>query len=175
MIKLKFSILAAVVAAAPLGLSAATASRLNPHSVEVNLGAEKLPLLIDFYGPNVFRLFSDPQGGLPRTPEASPEAQILVDNPRKESGAVIVKNNADGSVRVESSRISIDFPAEGETFTVTDLRTGKQVAQTVSPIKIEGKKTTLQFRENPGEYFYGGGVQNGRFSHKGQLIDIVNT
>ncbi|MBD5282057.1 MAG: DUF5110 domain-containing protein [Bacteroides sp.] len=175
MIKLKFSILAAVVAAAPLGLSAATASRLNPHSVEVNLGAEKLPLLIDFYGPNVFRLFSDPQGGLPRTPEASPEAQILVDNPRKESGAVIVKNNADGSVRVETSRISIDFPAEGETFTVTDLRTGKQVAQTVSPIKIEGKKTTLQFRENPGEYFYGGGVQNGRFSHKGQLIDIVNT
>ena len=29
-------------------------------------------------------------------------------------------------------------------------------------------------KENPGEYFYGGGVQNGRFSHKGKAIAIEN-
>lgn len=29
-------------------------------------------------------------------------------------------------------------------------------------------------KENPQEYFYGGGVQNGRFSHKGKVISIEN-
>lgn len=171
----KFSILAAVIAAAPLAGSAANGVQLNPQTVEVKFGADQQPLLIDFYGPNVFRLFADPQGGIPRNPDANPPAQILVNNPRKQSGAIIVKNNADGSVSVSSPRIRIDFPAEGQEFTVTDIVSGRQVVQTVAPISIDPKKTTLKFRENPGEYFYGGGVQNGRFSHKGKVIDIVNT
>ena len=33
---------------------------------------------------------------------------------------------------------------------------------------------TLTLKENPQEYFYGGGVQNGRFSHKGKAISIEN-
>ena len=35
-------------------------------------------------------------------------------------------------------------------------------------------RTVLTLTESPDEYFYGGGVQNGRFSHKGRVINIVN-
>lgn len=171
----KYSVLAALALAAPMGVAAATASRLNPSAVEVKLGDDSSRLLIDFYGPNLFRLFNDPQGGMPRNPEATPPAQILVDNPRAEAGPVIIEDNADGSVSISTDRIRIDFPAEGETFSVTDLVTGRKVMESVAPVSYEKSKTTLKFRENPGEYFYGGGVQNGRFSHKGKLIDIVNT
>ena len=39
-------------------------------------------MTLDFYGDNIFRVFQDNAGGIIRNPEAKPEAQILVDNPR---------------------------------------------------------------------------------------------
>ena len=39
---------------------------------------------------------------------------------------------------------------------------------------FEEKQVTLTLKENPTEYFYGGGGQNGRFSHKGKAISIEN-
>ncbi len=172
---IKFSVIAALALAAVPAANATTAKQLSPAAIEVNLGGDRQPLLVDFYGPNVFRLFTDPKGGEPRNPEANPPAQILVDNPRTDAGSVTVDNRVDGSVSISTSRIRLDFPADGETFTVTDLTTGKVVAETLSPVNFAGNKTTMRLREQPGEYFYGGGVQNGRFSHKGKVIDIVNT
>ena len=175
MSNIKFSVIAAIALAAVPAVNATTTKQLNPAAIEVKLGADRQPLLVDFYGPNVFRLFTDPQGGEPRNPEANPPAQILVDNPRTDAGNVTVDNRADGSVSISTDSIRLDFPANGETFTVTDLKTGHVVAETLAPVDFNGKKTTMRLREQPGEYFYGGGVQNGRFSHKGKVIDIVNT
>ena len=39
---------------------------------------------------------------------------------------------------------------------------------------FEEKSVSLFLKENPAEYFFGGGVQNGRFSHKGKAIAIEN-
>lgn len=170
--------LVAVVAAAFVGTASAYAetkvTTLNPTSVEVTFDDEKTSMLVDFYGPNVFRVFQDPNGGIVRDPKANPPAQILVDNPRRCPGKVDVKTEG-GVTTVSTSAVQIEFPAEGKTFSVTDLRTGKKVIETLRPIEYTAKNTTLAIAENPGEYFYGGGVQNGRFSHKGQLIEIVNT
>ena len=44
----------------------------------------------------------------------------------------------------------------------------------LKPVEFGDGKVTLVLKENPQEYFYGGGVQNGRFSHKGKSIAIVN-
>lgn len=176
MIKQPFSFLAALA----VGLSALTAQAetaitpLNPTTVEVAFDGDKTPLTIDFYGPNIFRIFQDPQGGIPRDPQATPPARILVDSPRVCPGKVSV-NKQDGATTVSSARVKLTFPAEGKTFSVTDMQTGKTVARTLKPIEYTSKNTTLTLDEEPGEYFYGGGVQNGRFSHKGKVIDIVNT
>ena len=55
--------------------------RSNPTTVDVIFGNERMTF--DFYGDNIFRLFQDNNGGIIRDPEAKPEAQILVDNPRR--------------------------------------------------------------------------------------------
>ncbi len=60
----------------------ASAKIINRMTVEV-LYDDNQRLTIDFYGENIFRMFRDNNGGVISDPEAKPEAQILVDNPRK--------------------------------------------------------------------------------------------
>ena len=57
--------------------------KLNPSTAEI-VFSDGGRLTIDFYGENIFRLFQDPKGGIIRTPEATPPAQILVDSPRRD-------------------------------------------------------------------------------------------
>lgn len=40
-------------------------------------------MLFDFYGKNIFRVSQDNSDGMVREPESKPEAQILVNNPRR--------------------------------------------------------------------------------------------
>ena len=60
-------------------------------------------------------------------------------------------------------------------FQITDLANNTTVVESVEPIHYTEKATEVVLKEHPEEYFYGGGVQNGRFSHKGKIIAIVNT
>ena len=56
-----------------------------------------------------------------------------------------------------------------------NLETGKTVVEWTDPLKFDKESTTISLRASKDEYFYGGGVQNGRFSHKGKAIVIENT
>lgn len=56
--------------------------QINPTTVEVLLRDGRC-LTLDFYGPNICRLFRDDKGGIVRDPAASPEAKILVEHPRR--------------------------------------------------------------------------------------------
>ena len=58
------------------------ARMINPTTLEI-LYSNGTRMSMDFYGENIFRIFQDNQGGIIRDPQATPEAQILVDNPRK--------------------------------------------------------------------------------------------
>ena len=59
-------------------------------------------------------------------------------------------------------------------MSVTDLRTGRVVLEEAAPVAFDKKQVAVTLKEQPQEYFYGGGVQNGRFSHKGRAIAIEN-
>lgn len=146
--------------------------QLNPTTVEI-LFEDGNRMVVDFYAENIFRLFLDTQGGIVRDPEASPQAQILVKNPR--TPLMGLKTRTEGKVEIISnSRIELTFNRETSLMEVKDLVTGKTVLHQLDPIYFHKGKTTLTFQENDAEYFYGGGMQNGRFSHKGQLINIEN-
>ena len=60
------------------GVTVTGAALLNPTTVEV-LFSDGQRMTLDFYGENIVRLFQDPNGGIIRDPQASPEAQILTD------------------------------------------------------------------------------------------------
>ena len=148
------------------------AVRLNPTAVEL-IHPDGQRTVVDFYGDNIFRLFHDPEGGIVRNPVAKPPADILVKNPRRPSGAISVDDNG-ADVTVASPRVAITWSKADGTMRVTDRATGREVIAETDAPRIEKGKTRLTFAERPGEYFYGGGVQNGRFSHKGKAIAIEN-
>ena len=150
--------------------------QINPTTVEIVFSNQQR-MTLDFYGENIFRLFQDNAGGILRDPQAKPEARILADNPRGE-GLYLrngLKVNDDGNaVSVSTGQIEVKFDKNTALMSVTDLRRGTVVLEETAAVNFQNKKTVVTLKEHPGEYFYGGGVQNGRFSHKGKSIAIEN-
>ncbi|MFI5450879.1 TIM-barrel domain-containing protein [Pedobacter sp. UC225_61] len=145
---------------------------INPTTVEI-LYDDNKRLTIDFYGENIFRMFQDNNGGILRNPEAKPAAQILVNNPRKPVSKLTLKDES-GQIFISTAKITLLLDKNTNLFKVINLQTQAVVAEETEPIQFEKNRVTLTLKENPEEYYYGGGVQNGRFSHKGKSIAIEN-
>jgi alpha-glucosidase (family GH31 glycosyl hydrolase) len=149
------------------------AHQINSSTVEIEYSNGQRAN-IDFYRSNIFRLFQDPNGGIIRDPKADPPAKILVDEPRNDNFTIkLTDDNTD--IKISTSDISISINKQQPLFSVTDLHTGNVVAKQTKPIDFKRSRFTLNLSEGQDEYFYGGGVQNGRFSHRGKKIEIVNT
>ncbi|POY35130.1 alpha-xylosidase [Solitalea longa] len=146
--------------------------KINSSTVEVVFANNEI-LTIDFYGENIFRLFKDSSGGLIRDPEAQPEAKILVENPRRPVDKVNVTDIND-KITITSKVVSVLIDKNTELFKVINLKTNTVVMEATSPVTFDKKGVVLSLKEYPQEYFYGGGVQNGRFSHKGKTVAIEN-
>ena len=153
-------------------LKIVSAKKINPTTIEV-LFSNNQRMTFDFYGENIFRVFQDNAGGIIRDPEAKPEAQILVNNPRN---TVSTLNLNDGSnlISITTGKIKVEIDKNTSLMKVIDLEKNTVAFEEVEPVLFDKGKVTVTLKENPNEYFYGGGVQNGRFSHKGKAINIVN-
>ena len=169
-------LLVAIIAATPVALPAADATgirRINNTTAEVTL-ADGHTLTLDFYGPSIVRIFQDPAGGLLRAPEATPPANILTSQPRRPAGTLAV-STSEQAFSVASADVRVDISRMGALISITDLRTRHTVVRQTAPTLFAPRRTTLTLSMQPDEWFYGGGVQNGRFSHRGQKIAIENT
>jgi alpha-glucosidase (family GH31 glycosyl hydrolase) len=127
----------------------------------------------DFYSDRIFRLFQTPKGRAMNPPEAKPEASILVQNPRTMLNELNL-SDTNHAITLSTAQIQIKINKQSGLMNISDLQTNRNVLEEIAPVEINQQNTTLQFREHDHEYFYGGGVQNGRFSHRGQQINIVN-
>ncbi|MDO4211564.1 MAG: alpha-xylosidase, partial [Bacteroidales bacterium] len=168
------------------------AQKINNYAVEIYYANGQM-MTIDFYSANIFRIFQDNNGGVIRNPKAEPEAEILVKDARRGANVnltetdrfITIDTECAFKVRGQYPAIAIEVKIDRKTalMTVTNKRTGKVAFQTVASLQLpplgggwEGAVgATLTLACNPGEYFYGGGVQNGRFSHRGTSIAIENT
>lgn len=146
--------------------------KINPTTIEV-LFSDNRRMTLDFYGANIFRVFQDNSGRIIRDPQAKPEAQILVDNPRKALSRLELEEN-DDFVFLTTEKIKVRLDKKTSLLKVTNLATNTVVVEELEAPLFEKGKVTLTLKETPQEYFYGGGVQNGRFSHKGKVISIEN-
>lgn len=147
---------------------------INPTTVDIRF-SDGSRMTVDFYGDRVLRLFQDRNGGIVRDPQASPEARILADCPRRQLTAPVRIEDAGGTIAVVTEKVRLEFDRKTTCFRLVDRVTGRTVTESRRPVEFGKKKVALALREDAGEYFYGGGVQNGRFSHKGKAIAIENT
>lgn len=146
--------------------------KINPAVVDI-LFSNQQRMTLDFYGENIFRIFQDNSGGMLREPEAKPEAKILVSRPRRDISQLDVINNVD-FVSITTRKIKVEFDKNTTLMKVTNLETGTIALEQAEPVSFDKERVILKLKETPQEYFYGGGVQNGRFSHKGKTISIEN-
>ena len=146
--------------------------KINPTTVDI-LFSNHQRMTLDFYGENIFRVFQDNSGGMLRDPKAKPEAKILVDQPRRGVSQLDIKNNGD-FFSITSGKIKVEFDKSTALMKVINLKTGATVLEEAEPVLFDKERVTLKLKEDLQEYFYGGGVQNGRFSHKGKTISIEN-
>lgn len=147
-----------------------SATYIQPTTVDV-VFANGQHMYIDFYNENIFRVFLDKNGAKPHDPVATPPARILADNPRY-GVPVLGVEDRNGTIIIGSKAITLYIDKNTGIFKVNNLK--KTVIEFLSPIEIEQSKTSLTLKESPDEYFFGGGVQNGRFSHKGKAVAIEN-
>ena len=153
--------------------SAVTAIRkINPTTVELKTESG-VRISLDFYGENIVRIFRDNAGGMIRDPKATPEAKILVDAPRKAVSKLDVKESSDAYV-VTTAAVELTVDKKSGRMTAKNLANGKVAFEECAPVEFKKGKVVISLKASPEEYFYGGGVQNGRFSHKGKVIAIEN-
>lgn len=157
----------------PVATSVTHATKLNATTVELKL-SNKQHILVDFYGENIFRMLQDAQDSSFRDPEAQPPAKMLVENPRRAVANVKLTESAMHQISIQTSIITLLIDKSNAQFKIINRKNNQVVAASLAPVHFEKRSATVSLKEQPSEYFYGGGVQNGRFSHKGKSISIEN-
>ncbi len=147
--------------------------KVDGTTVEVYM-PDSMRRVFDFYGDDIVRVFQDPQGGELRDPVATPHAQILVENPRRTVTNLTIKESS-GKTVMTTPRIKVVVDKATGLMTVTDRTTKKVVFEETTPATIKDGVATMTVKAGEKEYFYGGGMQNGRFSHRGKAVQIINS
>lgn len=154
------------------GHTVVNAKKVSLTAVDV-LFSDNQKMTIDFYGDNIFRIFQDNSGGEIRDPEAKPAAKILVDNPRRPVNGLRLSNE-NNLIRISTNAVEVQINKKSTLFKIIRRTDQAVILEQAMPTRFERESVALTLKESPREYFYGGGVQNGRFSHKGKAIAIEN-
>ncbi|XP_047539213.1 uncharacterized protein LOC125072623 [Vanessa atalanta] len=86
-----------------------------------------------------------------------------------------ILNDVNTHYIVQTRDVQIVFDKIKGTMNVVDLRMNKEVLHEIKPLSYADCNSTQMLKQHDDEYFFGGGMQNGRFSHKGEIIYIKNT
>ncbi|MES2004804.1 MAG: TIM-barrel domain-containing protein [Bacteroidota bacterium] len=150
-----------------------TSAKKTSSTVVEILFSNNQKMVFDFYADNIFRLFQDNAGGVIRDPEAKPPAKILLDNPRKPV-TMLQLTNANNLITISTDKIRVLIDKRSTLLKIINPVNNAVILEQTMPTRFGKEGVTLTLKEHPQEYFYGGGVQNGRFSHKGKTIVIEN-
>nr|XP_032521862.1 probable glucan 1,3-alpha-glucosidase [Danaus plexippus plexippus]XP_032521864.1 probable glucan 1,3-alpha-glucosidase [Danaus plexippus plexippus]XP_032521865.1 probable glucan 1,3-alpha-glucosidase [Danaus plexippus plexippus]XP_032521866.1 probable glucan 1,3-alpha-glucosidase [Danaus plexippus plexippus]XP_032521867.1 probable glucan 1,3-alpha-glucosidase [Danaus plexippus plexippus]XP_032521870.1 probable glucan 1,3-alpha-glucosidase [Danaus plexippus plexippus] len=130
---------------------------------------------------HVFRYYVSPKGIFLDYPEPmNPEHEARIVYKHEDAyGLQAFKESTlkddDSRYIIETKDVKIIFHKTLGTMEVHDLRRGKEVFGELRPLSYKNCHSMQTLRQRRDEYFFGGGMQNGRFTHKGEVIEIVNT
>ncbi|XP_047510049.1 alpha-glucosidase 2-like [Pieris napi] len=130
---------------------------------------------------HVFRYYMSPTGEFLDYPKPhNPDDKAKIVEKNQDSYGYDAFNNStlrDAKTHyiVETEDINIIFDKISGTMAIHDSRKNKDVFNEFNSLSYEDHSCTQTITQSPDEYFFGGGMQNGRFTHKEEVIDIVNT
>ncbi|GAA5494893.1 hypothetical protein Rhal01_01058 [Rubritalea halochordaticola] len=157
------------------GAEAATPGAVTKSIVE-NGGAEvkletqnSISYKVAFYRDDVFRILAAPGGKFEDPKNDADKAQILL--PEIKQDAKVTVKETDTQITFTTSKLVLTLNKADSTFSLKNAA-GKELWKEVTPLDIEEKLTVQTLDTSKDESFFGGGQQNGYFTHKGTKIEI---
>lgn len=139
-----------------------TAWKKIPDGVELQNGITKIKVL--FYRNDIFRIWLSADGNY-----TDPAGNDIVINQLFNHVLLQVKEDAK-NIYISSPACKLQVAKDPILFSLFD-KAGKNIWAEKSPLSF-GAKTIQKLNYHADEYFYGGGMQNGYFSHKDSMILI---
>ena len=134
-----------------------------------------------FLEQNVFRMYMAPEGEPFREYPAanSSDHTATITNKTDEQYETEYQvtptlEETDTTITISTEKIKIEIN-KAQTLMKLMKADGTVVWEEAAPLKYKSGSTVQTLKTDENEYFYGGGTQNGRFSHKGQTIRIATT
>jgi len=140
-----------------------TGFKASGNEISINAGLSAFKLI--FYKDDIFRIWMAPDGEF-----SNPAGNdIVVDyTPGKSTVSATDKGNY---YQVKSNACVVRVYKQPLRFAMYDITDTHVIWEEAAPISF-GSTTTQTMQRQPEEYFYGGGMQNGYFSHRGEDILI---
>lgn len=146
--------------------------------VYVNLSTGE-GIKLTFLKENLFRLHLDPEKEYPDYPEPNKSDHVtrIIDKNEseynKEYGSIDVDVDEDSEFhRISTDAIELRIEKGTSKMSLYDKNQSKVLWEEAAPLKYENNNTVQTLSTNENEYFYGGGQQNGYYSHKNESINI---
>ena len=131
--------------------------------------ANKIHYQITFFREDVIRIQAAPGGKLADPKNDPKKAQILViDTPSKVDVKV---KKGDKNIEWTTSKLKLSMDKKSSALTLIRPN-GEVLWKEVKPLDIDKKLTVQTLSTSADEQFFGGGQQNGSFTHKGTKINI---
>ena len=145
----------------------------NKVTIKMTTGEQ---IRVSFLDNQVFRLYMDPEGKFQEDPTPNGKDHItkIIDKAEDEYEKVTPIVEDGDIIRISTDTIELRIEKVTGKMELFNKKTNKSVWKESEPLKYKDNETVQTLETNDDEYFYGGGMQNGRFSHKGKTINIKN-
>lgn len=112
--------------------------------------------------------FTDPANADPQDPD-EPDADIVVQTDFPGGRSTLTETATTYRIKTRSAVLTV--AKDPLTLTLADA-SGKVLWQEVAPLSWTDEGTTQHLARGPQEQYFGGGMQNGRFSHRDTTIQV---
>ena len=136
---------------------------------------------VSFLKDNLFRLHLDPAGVFPEYPTPNNKDHVTtitdknVSDYMKQYGEIKVKvDESDADLyKISTDAVELRIDKATSKMSLYDKAKSKVLWSESKPLKYENNKTVQTLETKDDEHFYGGGQQNGYYSHKNNSINIA--
>ncbi|MFL0266812.1 TIM-barrel domain-containing protein [Candidatus Clostridium radicumherbarum] len=149
----------------------------NKVNIKLETGED---LRITFLTEDVLRVNMEPSGNFLENPvpnSSDHTTTILAKSEadyEKENKVNVSVATTDSNYIISTGKVELKIEKENSKMQLVNKASNKVLWSEAEPLKYGTSKTVQTLSTNDNEYFYGGGQQNGYFSHKGTVVDIVN-
>ena len=155
--------LAVTLSAAATTLGNLTSVQGGQNEYTFTSGVNRVRVI--FYRDDIFRIWLAPDGVFTNPADSSIVLGYPAGKPR------IRMSTLPDYILLQSSRCALRIYRKPLHFAMYDSANNRMIWQELKPL-VFGSQTVQTLSDQPGEYFYGCGMQNGYFSHKGTTVLI---